>query len=419
MSGDTGPLPGAGPGAMHPWLVPALEDPDGGEQAAGGVPRSGRDWTVDAGCFALAATAAVLTLVGDVASDPRTSGWLLTADAFGGVLASASLWVRRRSPVTVALVLVAVSAFAPSATVATGIAAFTVALCRRFPVAATVGALTVPAAMVRDWLRPPGLLPYLAWVLISALAAIAVLAWGMFARARRRLMLSLRERALRAEAEQVLRSQQVRRLERNRIAREMHDVLAHRLSLLSLQAGALEFRPDASPTDIAAAAQVIRACAHQALHDLREVVAVLREDPDRDGDDLSRTHLADVPALVLESCGAGAPIRLDNRISDASAVPERVSRAVYQIVREALTNARKHAPERPVTILMTGAAGSGLTVEIRNPLPDAAGDVSDIPGTGTGLIGLGERAALVGGALTHGRTGSADFCVHAWLPWPP
>jgi signal transduction histidine kinase len=207
-------------------------------------------------------------------------------------------------------------------------------------------------------------------------------------------------------------------LERDRIAREMHDVLAHRLSLLSLQAGALEFRPDAVPADIAAAAEVIRASAHQALNDLREVIAVLREDAAGTGEDLAHTRLADVPSLVGESRQAGVCIELDNQTGDCDLVPERTGRTVYQIVREALTNSRKHAAGCPVPIRINGAAGSGLTVEIRNPLPGPAKDVPGIPGTGTGLIGLGERVALAGGRLTHGPVDAADFRVHAWLPWP-
>jgi signal transduction histidine kinase len=415
MGGNAGSSSGGGQTARHPWLAPALADQD---QAAGMARRSSRDWTVDAGCFLLAAAAAATSLIGDVVADPQVRGWLLAADATGGVLASAAMWVRRRWPVTVALVLVGVSAFCPPVAVATGIAVFTVALYRRFPVAVTISVLTVAASMLRNWLRPPGLMPYLAWVIVSILAAVAVLAWGMFARARRRLMLSLRERARRAETEQALRSQQVRRLERDRIAREMHDVLAHRLSLLSLQAGALEFRPDAVPADIAAAAEVIRASAHQALNDLREVIAVLREDAAGTGEDLAHTRLADVPSLVGESRQAGVCIELDNQTGDCDLVPERTGRTVYQIVREALTNSRKHAAGCPVTIRINGAAGSGLTVEIRNPLPGPAKDVPGIPGTGTGLIGLGERVALAGGRLTHGPVDAADFRVHAWLPWP-
>ena len=106
---------------------------------------------------------------------------------------------------------------------------------------------------------------------------MVVIGWGLFVRARRELIDSLRERAERAEAEQRRRLEQAREAERRRIAREMHDVLAHRVTLLSLHAGALEFRPDAPPEEIAEAAGVIRASAHAALQELREVIGVLRD----------------------------------------------------------------------------------------------------------------------------------------------
>ena len=123
----------------------------------------------------------------------------------------------------------------------------------------------------------------------------------MFVRARRQLVLSLRERADRAEAEQQMRVEQARPHERARIAREMHDVLAHRISLLSMHAGALEFRPDAPPEEIARAAGIIRASAHQALEDLREVIGVLREEP-ADGDpERPQPTLANLPGACSTS----------------------------------------------------------------------------------------------------------------------
>src|SRR6185369_8323313 len=106
------------------------------------------------------------------------------------------------------------------------------------------------------------------------LVPAVVVAWGMFRRSRRQAQ---RERERRAGAEEQLRVEQIRHAERTRIAREMHDVLAHRISLLSLHAGALEFRPDAAPEEIASAAAVIRASAHQALEDLRAVIGLLRD----------------------------------------------------------------------------------------------------------------------------------------------
>jgi signal transduction histidine kinase len=238
----------------------------------------------------------------------------------------------------------------------------------------------------------------------------------MFVRARRQLVFSLRERAQRAETEQQLRIEQARQQERARIAREMHDVLAHRISLLSLHAGALEFRPDAPPEEVARAAGVIRASAHQALEDLRAVIGVLRDVPDGDAPERPQPTIADLPALIEESRAAGMRVAYDWRVSDD--VPEAMGRNTYRIVQEGLTNARKHAHGSAVDVTIDGATGDGLAIEIRNRLPVGAGIAAEIPGTGTGIVGLSERASLAGGRLEHGRTEAGDYRLWAWLPWP-
>ena len=110
---------------------------------------------------------------------------------------------------------------------------------------------------------------------------LVVIPWGLFTRTQRDLLRSSHERARQLEAEQRAHVEQAREAERRRIAGEMHDVLAHRLSLLRVHAGALEFRPDAPPEEIAEAAAVIRRTAREALQDLREVIGVLRESPGR------------------------------------------------------------------------------------------------------------------------------------------
>jgi signal transduction histidine kinase len=274
----------------------------------------------------------------------------------------------------------------------------------------------------------------MAWT--AAFTAI-VLLWGMVIRARRQLVVSLRDRAERAEAEQQLRVAQARALERTRIAREMHDVLAHRISLLSLHAGALEIRPDAAPAEVAGAAGVIRASAHRALQDLREVIGVLREDTDSDAaPERPQPTLDGLGALADESRAAGMTVTLDIRV-DPAAVPDGTGRTAYRIVQEGLTNARKHAPGTAVGVAVTGGAGDGLTVEVRNRWPIArvgadgpsampggipgampGGVPASIPGAGTGLVGLTERATLAGGRLAHGRTDADEFLLSAWLPWP-
>jgi signal transduction histidine kinase len=223
------------------------------------------------------------------------------------------------------------------------------------------------------------------------------------------------ERARRAAADRERELARARQHERARIAREMHDVLGHRLSLVSMHAGALEYRPDASPDEIAAAAGVVRRSAHQALQDLREVIAVLRDEPDADGSRPQPT-LADLPALLEESREAGVRLRADWGGLDLAAVPDLSGRAAYRIVQEALTNVRTHAPGVVASLRVGGAPGLGVTVEVSNPLP--LGGVRPRAGGGTGLVGLAERAELAGGRIEHGPTSDATFRVAATLPWP-
>jgi len=121
--------------------------------------------------------------------------------------------------------------------------------------------------------------------------------------------------------------------------------------------------------------------------------------------------------LLDESREAGMHVSSECRVEDLDAVPDGVGRNAYRIVQEALTNARKHAQGAAVDVTLDGAAGSGLTVEVRNRLP-VGGGPAPIPGAGTGLIGLSERTSLAGGRLEHGRTPGGDFELRAWLPWP-
>jgi signal transduction histidine kinase len=226
--------------------------------------------------------------------------------------------------------------------------------------------------------------------------------------------------------------------ERTRIAREMHDVLAHRLSLLATHAGALEYRPDAPPDRIAAAAGVVRAGVHEALEDLRQVIGVLRDDGDgvdagaagsTGGDEPAwrrpQPVLADIPALVDEARSAGGTVRLIDEVA-ADPPPAAVGRTAYRIVQEALTNARKHAPGSPVTVRLLGGAAAGLSITVDNPTrtgtatpsPPRYPGGSPIPGSGTGLVGLAERARLAGGRLDHDASDGDRFRLSAWLPWP-
>jgi signal transduction histidine kinase len=261
----------------------------------------------------------------------------------------------------------------------------------------------------------PGQDSYALQALVGVLATGVVIGWGLFVRVRRELVASLHERATRVESEQRLRVEQARDAERRRIAREMHDVLAHRVSLLSVHAGALEFRPDAPPEEIAEAAGVIRASARAALQELREVIGVLRES--EDGAEPPQPTLADVPALVEESRAAG--MRVDCGIAVERELPDALGRTVYRVVQEGLTNARKHAPNAAVSVTVSGEGPLAVEVVSRRAVGVAAGvPEPGLPGAGTGLVGLAERVELAGGSLRHGPGPGGDFVLRAELPWP-
>ncbi|MEU0405020.1 histidine kinase [Streptomyces sp. NPDC006197] len=394
------------------WLLPSHLAEPGGTGAAR-PRRTLRDWTVDTVLFLLAAFVGLLAAD---ASAQYTSETVTLVDQLAGAAACCALWLRRRWPVGLAVALSLVNLVAPVAAGALLASLFSVAVRRPFREIAWIGALAVATSVAQVFVRPDpttnaGLSVALGFVLI-----LLVTAWGMLVRSRRQLVEALRERARRAEAEAELRAAQAQRLAREAIAREMHDVLAHRLTLLSVHAGALEFRPDAPPEQIARAAGVIRDSAHEALQDLREIIGVLRA-PGENGDgDRPQPTLATLDALVDESREAGTEVVLDTTVDDPAAVPAATGRTVYRIAQEALTNARKHAPGATVTVTVRGRPGEGLTVDIHNPAP--AGPVPHVPGSGQGLIGLTERAALAGGRLEHGPAPDGGFALHAWLPWP-
>lgn len=364
-----------------------------------------------------------LTITGEIQGNQAMG--LVVADVAVGVVGCALLPALWRWPAAGALALTVLAAVSPAATPAATAAALVVAQRRRFAVAAAVAAAGVAAHAVQGVWRPLGGLSFPWWLALMVAGYAALLGWGALTQARRALVASLRERARRAEAEQGRRVAEARVAERTQIAREMHDVLAHRLSLIATYAGALEYRPDSAPEQLARAAGVVRDGVHQALSELREVISVLRDDQTADDDDTRlppQPMLADIPRLVEESHAAGQRVSLENRTADAAVVPAAAGRAAYRVVQEALTNARKHAADQPVRVLLDGTPGTALVIDIRNPLPPGrvreAPATPSVPGGGAGLIGLTERVHLAGGRLDHEVTATAEFHLHAWLPWP-
>jgi signal transduction histidine kinase len=328
-------------------------------------------------------------------------------------LTAALLW-RRRFPILIT------AAAVPAAVVASGqglltLAIFALAIRRRdraLVLAAVVGIAAFAAGAIVAGSDPFGATFSACFVIGSAVG------FGAFVGARRDLVASLRERAERAEAEQHLRTDQARLSERARIAQEMHDVLAHKISLVALHAGGLEVRPDAGPEQVERAAGLIRITAREALEDLRGVLGVLRNDTSGDGVALvPQPRLDDVPALVEASVRAGVPVTLQSDLPVGAVVPELTGRTAYRVVQEALTNVHKHARGTATTVSMSGGPGEGLSVTVRNLQPVGTELTPLLPGSGMGLLGLGERVRLVGGQFTAGPDGDA-FVVRASLPWP-
>jgi signal transduction histidine kinase len=259
---------------------------------------------------------------------------------------------------------------------------------------------------------------------LAALAGFSCLALpaavGALTGARARRLMDLRERNEILRQANLLGESQAKMAERARIAGEMHDLIGHRLSLISLHAGALELGTRATAPQLSEQAVLVRTTAKQALDELREVLGILNADagghgPDPEaGDHTDAGTRADLDALVLASSKAGTPVELQWVGDDLAGLELPVRRAVHRLVREALTNVHKHAPGMPTRVRVEHQAET-VSVEIGNRLPTPPTAIAAAPRTGLGLIGLHERVRLAGGTLTTGP-GADSFVVRALLP---
>ena len=378
---------------------------------------SRRDRAVDAAGCVLAAVLGALFISPTLRSGDGLASGRVVVDVTCGVLAVVSLWWRRRWPVGVALICLLLGTLSISATPAGLVAQFSLAVHRPARRALIVAGLWVPSVLLFA-IYSPTTDPLAVLVRVVPIV-LAVTAWGMFIRARRQLLHSLRERAQRAEEDQRQHEDRARMAERTRIAREMHDVLGHRISLLALHAGALEVRPDLPAAEVRATAQLMRLTARQALEELRTVIGVLRKASNDGGvtTPVPQPTLADIPRLVEDTRQAGGQISLDLRVDQADDVPGALARDAYRIVQEALTNIGKHASGSEAHVRVTGAPDHGLHLNVRNTQPIRGQSEPTLPGSGAGLLGLQERVALAGGTLVHGPDGLGNFVVQADLPW--
>ncbi|MFG3341921.1 sensor histidine kinase [Glycomyces sp. NPDC048151] len=359
----------------------------------------------------------VASLVGGVAVLTALSMWSRTdlgpLDFAVAALCVAAAFVQVWRPVSGALAATVLAVLSPVATPAATVGALQSAWRGRFHTAVAVAVAGI-AAHLLQWVRHPNpALGFGWWALLVTVAYGALLGWGALARSHRELVWSLRERADRAEAEQGRRVAEARAAERRALARDMHDVLANRLSLVATYAGALEFRPDAPPEKTAAAAGVIREGVHQALEELRQVIGLLRLDDEAAAG--GPVTAADFAKLIEESRAAGQTVEVHGAF-ELELLPPTIGRTAFRVLQEGLTNARKHAAGEAVAVGMSGGPGTDLVIETSNPAA-AQANTPTVPGSGLGLVGLTERVRLAGGVLDHGSR-DGRFELRARLPWP-
>jgi len=381
-----------------------------------------------AGLVAGLAALAASTVVGSsgdgrVALDVACA--VLAVAAGAAVLLAVGHPDQERRLTVAAFVLAALAAVSPAATPASTMATALVARAARLRVAVPVAVAGVVGHAVQGAWRGVGM-GYGWWLLTDVGVHAALLGWGAYGRTRSELLVSLHERVRAAEADRDRRAEEARREERLRIARDMHDTLAHRLSLVATAAGALAFRPDASPERLAQAAAVVRDGTSQALVELRQVVAVMR-DPD---DAVVGVDTLDDLVAQVRQAGAVVGLRTTGSVDD---LPRATRNTVLRTVQECLTNARKHAPGTPVHLEVV-VSDDDVRVLATNPVTPgvaSAGEVRDdsdmSPGTaptldltggprpGVGLVGLRERASALGGSLDAGVV-DGTWTVRVVLP---
>ncbi len=372
----------------------------------------------------------VLAAVDSYLGNMITVPWpLLAADAvLGAALTTGSRWWAARGW---GRWLVAAAPAVSTASV--GLAALVAARAasgRRWRTAAPlcgVLAAALAAGLHNPWTPVEPIRPLWVELLLVAVAVAALAAASAYRGARADLVRVLRERALDAEREQRFRVENARMEERDRIAREMHDVLAHRLTLISLNASALTHRPDLGAADRDALAEEILANTRQSLAEVRGILSDLRSGRDEDADRPQPTFDG-LGQLLEENRGAGMLLEVHDEVSGRLPAPANTGRHAYRIVQEALTNARKHGAPGPVRVRIVADGADAVLIEVRNPVrgrPAAAhageaepGPGEPDPGSGVGLVGLAERAAICGGSLLWGRAGD-HFELRVRLPWTP
>ncbi|MFF7240401.1 histidine kinase [Streptomyces collinus] len=385
----------------------------------------------------------------------RDAGIPVSAGIVFGLIAGSVLLVRRKWPIAVVLVAIAITP-AQMGFLMGIVGLYTLAACelpRRIIAAlagmSLLGTMIVTFVRVRqdmargdltlgDWF-----VPFASITTSLGLTAPPVLL-GLYVGARRRLMESLRERADSLERELQLlaeraeeRAEWARNEERTRIAREMHDVVAHRVSLMVVHAAALQAVARKDPEKAVKNAVLVGDMGRQALTELREMLGVLRAGEDagrraaavplvavgvaaaqaasRAVDEAEGPCLSELEELVGQSAAAGMVVALSVE-GEVRGYAAEVEQTAYRVVQEALTNVHKHAAGAK-TYVRLAHRGAEIAMQVENEPPEpGSGSAARLPSGGNGLVGMRERVLALGGVFVSGPTDAGGFRVSAVIP---
>ena len=285
---------------------------------------------------------------------------------------------------------------------------------RRRSLIAFVATLTV--MMVALAAQPDNVTSISDWI-SNVLCTIVAWLLGDNWRLRRGRWVSLRERNAFLEREQAEKTQKILVAERLRIARELHDSVAHSMSVIAVQAGMGHHVIDTQPAQSKRALAAIEATSRDALIEMRRLLGVLRQEGEETAALLPAPGIGDLPALLTQAHSAGVEVEVVQR-GKPRELPASIDLSAYRIVQEALTNTIRHGGQH-ANVLLEFSDGQ-LTIEVTDSglAAEAAGAAAAAPGSGHGLIGMRERVAVFGGRLTAGPNPNGGYGVHATLPLP-
>src|ERR687898_2154075 len=375
-------------------------------------PRGRRSLAFDLALALVATTAELGQVIG--ASGSPTGAAIVLAIVAGGALV-----LRRTSPLAVLATTLAASVAIvaldddPSG-FSVGIALYTTAaLCeRRVSLAALVATTAIAATGSAITADTPGRETSATFgAIIAAMLSVGIWGLGAYAQTQRRYRRELQERAASAEREREQLARIAVHEERAAIARELHDIVAHSVTVMLVGVrGARDVLHTAPAVADETLARVEKS-GEQSLTELRRILALLRS-PDDDAEPHPQPSLAELDGLVSDYRAAGLPVRLEVT-GQQPPLPSGVQLSVYRIVQEALTNVLKHSHPTHITVTLS-FRGSRLEVEV---VDDGARQPDQSDATaGHGIVGMRERVALLGGELETGSRVGGGYRVAAWLP---